>query len=248
MSAQAKVCALLSWYDESPIWLAATVGSLAGVADHLVAVDGAYALFPSARARSPVEQHEAIVAAAAAARLGLTLFAPREPWLGNEVEKRNVTLQLAGTVADDGWWLLVIDGDEVVTHANGFRYELAACEQRVATYGHMHRLDPAENPHVAEMARDVLWPRLSLQKRRCLYRFDRSLRYEGAHFVVVVDGDDGGPAYLWGDEQLHPLEPAFDVSRSLQIEHRNRLRDRERAEHARHYYRVRDACRVESLA
>jgi hypothetical protein len=44
-----KIWGLLSWYDESPSWLAEAVASFAPMLDGLIAVDGAYALYPDAR-------------------------------------------------------------------------------------------------------------------------------------------------------------------------------------------------------
>lgn len=237
---EARVCALLSWYDESPLWLAATVASLAGLADHLVAVDGAYALFPGGEARSPVEQHEAIVEAAAAARLGLTLHVPTERWAGNEVEKRNATVELARQVADEDWWLFVIDADMVVAHAEGVRQALAEAPEDVAAYELVTRDDPHRNETVAKYARESLWQKQSRQPLRGIYRALPHLRFEGAHYVVRADCPGEPARYLWGREDLHALAPAADVRLELRVEHRSHLRDRERADQARGYYRVRD--------
>lgn len=247
MVSEAKVCALLSWYDESPLWLAATVGSLAGVADHLVAVDGAYALFPGGEPRSPVEQHEAIIEAAAAARIGLTLHVPIERWAGNEVEKRNATVELARQVADEDWWLLVIDADMVVTRAHGIRQALAAVAEDVAAYQLVSRDDPHRSETVARYARESVWQKTGRQPLRGLYRALPHLRYDEAHYIVRADEPGEPPVYLWGREDLHELAPAADVQLELRVEHRSLWRDRERAEQARGYYRVRDELGVEQL-
>jgi hypothetical protein len=55
---------LLAFYDEPESSLLACVDALADAGvDHLVAVDGAYELFPDAKPASPVNQHAAIVLA-----------------------------------------------------------------------------------------------------------------------------------------------------------------------------------------
>src|SRR6266498_603798 len=41
-----RIYGLLSWYDERQDWLAAAVTSAAKLCDGIIAVDGAYALFP----------------------------------------------------------------------------------------------------------------------------------------------------------------------------------------------------------
>src|SRR6266498_1360247 len=56
-----KIIAILSWFDESPSWLSACVASLARAGcSHLVAVDGAYRLYPDGRPHSGIAQQDAI--------------------------------------------------------------------------------------------------------------------------------------------------------------------------------------------
>lgn len=121
-----KLIGLLNWYDE-PAWcLVECVNSLvaAGV-DHLVAVDGAYMLYPNGRAQSASDQAQAIMAAAHGAGIGLTLHAPQEQWVGNEVEKRSFLFAAGHLVAEAHEdWFWVTDADEVVTEALGVRERL----------------------------------------------------------------------------------------------------------------------------
>jgi hypothetical protein len=240
-----RVCALLSWFDESPIWLAACIASLAGVVDHLVAVDGAYALYPQARASSPVDQLEAVCETAAAARVGLTLHVPDAPWAGNEIEKRNATVRLAqaaGCVGDD-WWLMVVDADLVViAESGGLRTALASTFCDVAEYHVITRDDPFADEAVAHAARTGLWQKRSGQGVRGLYRSVPSLRYEGSHYIVRNDH-----GFLWGNANFQDFLPAADVQMEITFDHRSRLRDLERREQQKAYYRVRDALGVESL-
>src|SRR5262249_40678789 len=116
----------LSWYDE-PAWaLAELVASTARFgADALVAVDGAYMLYPDGRAQSPAEQSQAILATAQGAGMEVVLHCPQEPWAGNEIEKRTKSLALAEEIAEPGEdWIWICDGDEVVTEGLGLRLAL----------------------------------------------------------------------------------------------------------------------------
>lgn len=121
-----KLVALLSWYDEPSWCLAELIASVAEAgADALVAVDGAYALFPEGRAQSPSEQAQVIQAAAQGAGLELLMHLPREVWFGNEVEKRSYAFTLGHTIArPDTDWFWILDADEVVTEAMGLRKAL----------------------------------------------------------------------------------------------------------------------------
>lgn len=128
-----SVALLLSWYEEQPEWLYELVSSVAGVCDRVVAVDGAYALYPDARARSGPDQADAILFGAAEQGLGVTVHQPRTPWVGNEVEKRRYAHRLAAG-AD---WLLVLDGDErVIERPDDLLERLQVTGCRSATFTH----------------------------------------------------------------------------------------------------------------
>lgn len=239
-----RIAALLSFYDESPLWLTATVASLAGIADRVVACDGSYALYPQARASSPVEQHQALVETAAACRIPLTLHIPTAPWAGNEVEKRNATVQLARAAGcTDGWWLMVVDADLVVIHeSGGLRNALEKTDCDVAEYNVIHRDDPHQNEVVAQAARTGMWQKRSGQAYRGIYRSTDTLRYEGSHYIVRND-----KGFLWGNASYQDFLPACDVTLEIEFDHRSRLRDMERREQQKAYYRVRDAVGAETL-
>src|SRR5262245_45497322 len=112
------IVALLCWYEEPASWLAGCVGSLNGVADHVVAVDGADAAFPGAPRgpRSGPEPAAAIVETAAAIGIGCTVHRQANPWLGGEVEKRDFMFELGRTLTSGPQdWLMPIDADERVS-------------------------------------------------------------------------------------------------------------------------------------
>lgn len=124
----------MSWFDEQPVFLAELVASMgrAGV-DHVVAVDGAFAMYPQARGSSDTEQAHIVTATAVGAGMGVTLHVPRQPWAGNEVEKRSFLFSAGHLVADPGRdWFWVCDADELITAATGLRGALEATDMDVA--------------------------------------------------------------------------------------------------------------------
>lgn len=232
-----KIVALLSFFDELPSFLAATVASCGRLCDHVVAVDGAYELFPQARPSSGAACHEAIVAAAEAAGLGLTLWVPTEPWVGNEVAKRNFAFHLGRQVAQsDEDWFLVIDGDEVIADVPAdARAKLAATPRDVAKYGLSETFDLGRAQRDHESLRWV--PHRQVQHVRGLFRNLPGLQVVGTHYRYVAE--------RFGE--LVDLRETGDVCdlRHLRIEHRRDRRPDARNDAAREYYRTRDAAGVE---
>lgn len=218
-----KLIAILSWFDEQPSWLAGVVAGLhVAEVSHVVAVDGAYALYPGGRAHSSMEQHGAIAEVCRQLGMGLTLHTPAEPFFGNEVEKRSLSLRLAETVAEPFEdWYMVVDADDFV----------------VSAVDHMRRLVETDcdagDARFIEAYGDVPVGGCPL---RCFFRAIPGLAYEGNHYTVrAPDGRD-----------LHdPREPAADLS-FLEIEHRTRERSRYRKQAQQEYYARRDRERVES--
>lgn len=173
-----KIYALLSFYDEKPDDLTRCVRSLKGFADCLVALDGAYATFPDARAMSPYDQLRALGDAAYQSVDAYKVTSPYKPWAGGEVEKRAALFELArraGATPDD--WFLIIDGDmELASYTPEARELLAASA-----------LDIAE----------VRWRDVQVDgvpcsdlKFRSLFRALPGLTVERAHYLYVVDCPD----------------------------------------------------------
>lgn len=220
MRAPARIAGLLSWYDEDPAWLHDSVTAAAPLLDHLVAVDGPYADFPGADTTpySPAEQTAAILDAAAAAGVPVTLYQPWTPWQGGEVAKRDFTVRLAETVGAD--WLLVFDADEVFVSIPGdVRERLARTDAHVAE---LHLRQP-EYPNIPSFVRRLL-------------RLLPGISYSHAHSLVTcVHG--GRRLILSGDPamyQLEPVEPMHDVV----MEHRRLQRPAERQRRRDAYYAV----------
>ena len=238
-----KIVGLLAWYEESPSWLAGTIASLmtAGV-EHLVAVDGAYALFPGGRHRSGSEQHGAILETAHACGMGVTIHTPQKVWADNEIEKRSFLFRLAEQVSEPDDWYFVMDADQVVTQVPpDFRSRLEATECDVGEVALWERNDPLESEATALASRSFNWQRSSETRCRFLFRAVPGLTVQTNHYTYI----DGLGRRLWGNPAMgDALEPAGDFS-DLRIEHRTKLRDQARILEQRTYYKRRDALQAE---
>lgn len=243
-----RIIGVLSWYDESEAWLAQCVASAARCCDHLVAVDGAYHLFPGGRARSPWGQAEAVIGACEAAGVGVTLHRPDSVWYGNEVEKRNHSLALARTCGGPDDWLLVLDADCVVSHVGEMlRSDLEQADTPVAVCDVIDSLDPGASEAMTEFVRTHMAPANWVTKGRLLYRNLDDLAYGPRHYLLSATWQ-GERAWLWGHPEYHDnCLDACDVGQQLLITHRNRFRAAERMSRAGDYYRLRDELEIEPL-
>jgi hypothetical protein len=229
-----QIVALLSWYEEDPEWLAAMVERLplAGV-DRLVALDGAYALYPGATAASDPAQKDALAVACREDSIALDLYTPRKPFKGNEVEKRSELFRLGEEVTAPDDWYFVIDADELITDVpSDFRARLAATDLDVATVTFDEERDPDRPP-------PSLWQRKDSYPIRVLFRAVRGLRVKTNHWTYVTP--DG--RRLWGQNK-RTLEPALDCD-DLHILHRSDLRQEARRADQYTYYRTRDERKTE---
>lgn len=231
-----KITGLLSWADEKPLWLMAAITAIAPLLDHLVAVDGKYILYPGAidEPSSNVEQSVAVLEAAAANNIGLTLHRPKEPFYGNEVEKRNLTVQLAHSIKQtEADWVIVFDGDMVARKFDpGYvRYDLEKSDCAVAQYALYESPDSA-----------------GFTLLRSVYRVLPGLAYGPSHYSVSVETNDDSRAWLWGNPNFQkPYVDAVDISHSLKFDHRRNQRNPDRSSKANEYYRQRDSLDIERL-
>lgn len=234
-----KLIGLLSFYDEPVPDLLACIASLAehGV-DELVAVDGAYALYPGGRARSHPDQHAAVVLACREVGMTCSLHVPRTVWRGNEVEKRTFMFRLAYAHSQPGDWFWVMDADQVVLDTPAdFKDRLKQTEHLVA----------------AVTFKDTVAERLQLRNMperfsvRDLFRA-QPITVETNHCTYVDDQN----RLLWGgngdvvQERLgQPLETCLDLTGDVLVEHRPDRRPDERMRGKFGYYRNRDAAKIE---
>jgi hypothetical protein len=227
-----------------------------------VAVDGAYVLFPDARANSGVEQSEAISLAADAAGIALTLHRPSTTKL-SEAEKRTLCFKLVEAVAtpfED--WVTVIDADEVVVEGVDMRRSLAALDGsvNVAAGKLRERIDPAstEGKNNTSRTPDIyrsmeLDPEFrQLQSR--FFRVMRNMRCHVTHFNYVGDDADGVSQNLRPDigaQNMKHLPPATvhqwsDVPSPV-FEHRDAWRTGWRRRQKKEYYTTRDQLGIERV-
>lgn len=245
-----RLIAVLCFYEESPTWLAALVASLAKAqVDHLIAVDGTYALWPGANAKpfSGPEQIETIIQTCRGLGIGVTTYTPSKPFPGNEVEKRNLSIQLAlleGEFYED--WMMIIDSDEVIDWAaHDFKQQLVDTDLNVASYYLFER----EDRHFTEMlTRTGVFFDMSdpgHNSIRAIQRLLPGLRIEGAHHVFC-HGYGAEKSYLWGRGDKHrDQEPYLDLDQFIRVEHRHYLRGVARTQAAKTYYDLRDAVGAE---
>lgn len=242
-----RVVLLLSFYDEYPSWLSTVVAGFARVCDEIVAVDGAYGFYPgSDRApRSHIEQAEAIQSAAEAAGVGCTIHRPRDPFAGNEVEKRNLTLALAAAVEPD--WVVVADGDYHITHCDPatFRALLDETDLNAAAYLLGDSMDYAALG-MADTAAQNGAPTSWAFPLRDIFRWTPDLAYGPAHFTVSGTYE-GRRQWLKGPEGSPLVVPCLDTLGSLVAAHRNRHREKGRRDAADRYARVRVESQIEAV-
>lgn len=231
-----KLVALLSFFDEPVENLTRCVIGLrrAGV-DHLVAVDGRYALYQADEHLSHPNQHAAIVLACREAGIALTLHTPGGAWERNETEKRSFLFALGHAVSVPGDWLLVMDADEFIVQVpDDLRDRLAATDLDVAEVALMDmvaaRIDRPDFPVMTTV--------------RKLFRAQR-ITVGPAHWDYMTD--DG--RMLWGSEggdrgRNGLMEPALELL-DLQVEHHPDRRPKARLEAKLWYYARRDDAGIE---
>lgn len=234
-----KICALLSFYDESPHWLSTCVAGIGRWCDALICCDGAYFLYPRGRPRSHPQQIEAIHLAAETANLELLLYQPRTTWGQNEVGKRTFMLQLAGTVCTPGEdWVAVVDADYHLLRCEteNIRDMLANTDLHVASYtlmdGKDFLADPKAAPIVAGQDLDYEWT----ISTRDIHRWNPTLKIWPQHWTysAVIDGERRWVRGPW-EKQVE----CVNLAHNLVMYHRTQDRSKIRRDAADRYYQRR---------
>lgn len=213
-----RLIALLSWFDEPPELLVTCIRGLAraGV-DHLVAVDGRYALYRADTDLSSPGEYAAIILACRELGMACTVHSPTGPWRGGEVEKRTFLFALGWQVAEPGDWFWVQDADQVVVRApTNVKARLADAPLDVAE---VQMLEAADG-----------FP------MRALFRA-QPITVETNHHTYVT----GNGRTLWGSGELEPALRLGDVL----VEHRTGERSEARQAAKLAYYAERDAAGTE---
>lgn len=225
-----NIAAILSWYDEHPDDLRRMIHSLAGLCDQIIALDGAYALYPDAKPYSPDEQLDTIEQAARDAGLLSYIEQPPEPWEGNEVGKRAALFDIARRRSAD--WVLRIDADEHIAHADSAqaraRLNHTTCDAAEVTVTGIH-------PSGIERKAGNTYT----GPHRMIFRLLPALTVLDVHwrYIDLHTGRD-----LWGPRDWQT--PALDLTSTITIEHLPRT-NQARTERADAYYQARAATGIE---
>jgi len=222
------ITALLSWYQEDPAWLDRCIRSLehAGI-DRIIAIDGAYQLYPRARNRSGIAQHEAITRAAYHIGAGLTIHIPETPWHGNEIEKRSFMFALGDHISQPGDWHLIIDADEVITSTPPDLHDRLA-----STTFDVAQVTFSEPSHTG---------RRRAYPIPILFRAGLGIRCQTNHYTYITR--DGRK--LWGNATTDQLAPRIDLTAAFTVDHLTEHRHEDRRADAKRYYRDRDSLAIE---
>lgn len=226
------VCALIAFWDEEPAMLDRAIRScaLAGVT-HLVACDGAYALYPGGHTSSGHRAHKTIRRAARAHDLPLALYVPDRVW-ETEMEKRSFMFHLAHEHSPEGWWIVVDSDYELMEPRWPLPVLLDGVTDDVCT-ATLHT-PPGPNGNA------TFGPPLHMSMR-VLFRAQPGVTVQGNHYTyVTADG-----RHLWGNETTTKLQPAHDLTGDVHIQHWTYHRPKRRIGQQFDYYRARDAAGVE---
>lgn len=222
-----KIVALLAWYDETPAWLERCVTSLAKVPiDHLIALDGAYGLYPGGKPLSGREQRNTITTAAAEAGFSAEVHAPLKVW-PTELVKRDYLFRMAERHTTPKDWYMIVDADEYVDEAADTRPVLAGTPFDVAAVD----LHEPGHPHGT-----IHYPTFPM-----FFRAIRGLHCDTAHFRYRTP--DG--RLLWGDAVRDRCEPRQMTG--MRVIHETQLRPVDRRRAAVEYYKTRDEIGLENL-
>lgn len=247
MGVVVRIFTLLSWYDEQPAHLAQLVESVAPLCDGFVAVDGAYALYPSARRESAARACWALSDAVRAHGFDYALHTPSRPWNGGEVEKRAFMFEYAlrkATPYED--WFLIMDADMLLgdCDVSALRAALAATDCDVAEVT------------IGELAYGSSTHTLHATGSRFLFRAVPSLTVEGTHWLYVVPDETrpAGRRFMWHgivgnrpSEWKYAPEPALEAKSLITLLHRPHVRNRERVKSRQDYYANREQAVAERV-
>lgn len=250
-----RLFAILSFYDESPSWLASCIASLRMIGvDHLIAVDGSYFHFEG-EARSPSAQIEAIHLACESVQMGLTLDRPQHKcW--TEPQKRTYCFNLLNAIAETFVdWVFVIDADEVITEGSiGIKGELidTDCDTAIGQLWESFDPDTDVGKNNTKKTMEIYHQIPNETKLRVFQsRFFRvlfNMRVELNHYNYLGEDEKGVTVSLrqdcgevTGDRPAKMLTP----DRVTLIEHRDWWRTAYRKKTKNEYYGLRDELGLE---
>jgi hypothetical protein len=223
---------LLAWFDEPQDLLIRCVRALADAGvDHVVAVDGRYALYEANHDVSSAYEYAGILLVCKTLGMRCTIHQPSGPWTGGEVEKRTFLFTLAHAVAEPGDWFWVQDADQVATEwPTDLKDRLAGSEHDAAE---VTMLDT-----IARRAQQKDWPERFVY--RAMFRAQPITVGPSHCMYQAADG-----SLLWGYDGDKRMQAALDLSDCVLVEHRPDHRPHQRQHAKLMYYAQRDHERIE---
>lgn len=231
-----RLHALINWYDEPANALAACIAALHTTqVDHVIAVDGAYLLYPNGKAVSPPLQAATIRDTCEALNIASTIHIPRERWAGNEVAKRTLMFDLAWSLSDPGDWWIVTDADTIIASAPpDLKQLLQDTPHDVASVTLREASDPP-----LHLAQQFDWAPYSNMPYRMLFRAQPMYCDTNHCTYRTPDG-----RYLWNARKPWLEEQALHLE-GITVDHRQYLRGVARDKAKAAYYQRRDRLQVE---
>jgi hypothetical protein len=217
------------------------IPSLQGLADKIVAADGAYEGTPGATAKSSPALHKRIRQLCKRAGIGLELIVPDAIYRG-ETEKRNVLIQRA---AKGATWVFPADADWVFSGDRAGLREHLGLTRADVVFARMHTPviaemeDVAPHPwHLQVAGKTINYP--------VFYRVLPGLRIEGRHWWYLAEKDGGTIALKGGPKGMPSATEDKEPGIDFLIEHRCFYRDPERLAARKEFYDRRDGIVAET--
>jgi hypothetical protein len=235
-----RVWALLSWYDEDPVWLEKAIRSLTkGDIDGVIACDGAYELFPDGRPQSPPDQAETIQRICDELGMGCHIHTPSVLWSG-EVEKRTHMFRMLDEVATPNVdWCVIWDADQILHKADNLKARLEQTDRDAADMAVIETPDPAVRGKPCHPGTTIPVP--NTFDVRGTYRAIPGIEVIENHYTYITP--DG--RCLWGNVATHELVQALDLRETYVCLHKTYLRPQLRKGRNVRYYLDRDKSMIE---
>lgn len=217
-----RLIALLSFFNEDEDYIEGDLRDLHALGiSEVVAVDGSYARY-GGLARSPISLIEKMYFITKQLDMGLLLYQPTGPWPGDEVEKRQIMIDLAWSIAEEGDWFVVWDCDYKLIDPhphtdNALRFCLRMASEDFATVS------------FTESSNDDGWHPMQMFIRA------QKIKMDGNHHTyLLADGRQGQVLR----RPVPNMADALDLS-EIKVRHRVHERDPERRRKQTAYYEQR---------
>lgn len=228
-----RLIGLLSFFDEDEKYIEGDLQDLhaLGVSE-VVAIDGSYSRY-GGNARSPLSLIEKLYFTSKQLGMGLLLYQPTDLWGGDEVEKRQVMIDLAWSIAEDGDWFVVWDCDyklvenPLPSNVLKFLLDQSADWQRVKDFATIS---------FTESSQDNGWHPMQMFIRA------QPVEMDGNHHTYLLR--DGRRSQILR-RPVKNMADALDLS-EIKVLHRVYQREPERRAKQTAYYERRDHDGVES--